>query len=224
MECGLWKIGAKILTVAAKERAQGWATRQEERGREFDNRPHSTQWWRLECSGLFSSVIMPEMLPEENNEQSADGNELPSSSLFEKPLPRWVLVPVGIALGLITLFCGFALLSLLLMRYRHSPAPLLLLAVALFLLLACGWILTKCLRLITGRKKRGGLLSPNTLRAVAWLMLILPIVALFTGYYREMGALAIFQAVAYFSGFLGLRALARKREGDSAVSNDRPKD
>ena len=167
---------------------------------------------------------MPIMLREENNGQSADGNELPSSSLFEKPLPRWVLVPVGIALGLITLFCGFALLSLLLMRYRYSPAPLLLLAVALFLLLACGWILTKCLRLITGRKKRGGLLSPNTLRAVAWLMLILPIVALFTGYYREMGALAIFQAVAYFLGFLGLRALARKREGDTAVSNDRPKD
>jgi hypothetical protein len=166
---------------------------------------------------------MPVMLPEENNEQSADGNELPSS-LFEKPLPRWVLVPVGIALGLITLLCGFALLSLLLMRYRFSPAPVLLLAVALVLLLACGWILTKCLRLITGRKKRGGLLSPNTLRAVAWSMLILPIVALFTGYYREMGALAIFQAVAYFLGFLGLRALARKREGETAVSNDRPKE
>jgi hypothetical protein len=54
-------------------------------------------------------------------------------------------------------------------------------------------------------------------------MLILPIVALFTGYYREMRALAIFQAVAYFLGFLGLRALARKREG-AAVSNDRSKD
>jgi hypothetical protein len=142
------------------------------------------------------------MFPEENTEQSADGSEFPSSSLFEKPLPRWVLVPVGIALGLITLLCGFALLSLLLTRYRYSPAPLLLLAVALFLLLACGWILTKCLRLITGRKKRGGLLSPNTLRAVAWVMLILPIVGLFTGYYKEMGALAIFQAVAYFLGFL----------------------
>jgi hypothetical protein len=164
------------------------------------------------------------MLAEENNEQIADGNELPSSSFFEKPLPRWVLVPVGIALGLITLFCGFALLLLLLTRYRYSPAPLLLLAVALFLLLACGWILTKCLRLITGRKKRSGLLSPNTLRAVAWVMLILPIVALFSGYYREMGALAIFQAVAYFFGFLGLRAMARKRECDTAVSNDRPKD
>jgi hypothetical protein len=43
-------------------------------------------------------------------------------------------------------------------------------------------------------------------------MLILPIVALFTGYYREMRALAIFQAAMYFLGFLGLRALARKRE------------
>jgi hypothetical protein len=164
------------------------------------------------------------MLPEENNEHSADGNNVPSSPLFERPLPRWVLVPVGIALGLITLLCGFALLSLLLMRYRYSPAPALLFAVALLLLFACGWILTKCLRLITGRKKEGGLLSPNTLRAVALVMLILPVVALFTGYYREMGALAIFQAVMYFFGFLGLRALARKRESDAAVSNEKPKE
>lgn len=163
------------------------------------------------------------MLPSENNEQCAAEDEHPPS-LFEKPLPRWVLVPTGIGLGLITLLCGFALLSLLLARYKYSPAPLVLLAVALLLLLACGWILAMCLRLITGRKKRGGLLSPTTLRAVAWVMPILPVVALFTGYYREMGALAIFQAVAYFMGFLGLRALARKREGDAAVSNDRPKD
>ena len=153
-----------------------------------------------------------------------DGNELPSTSLFEKPLPRWVLVPVGITLGLITLLCGFALLSLLLMQYRYSSSPLLLFAVAIFFLLACGWILTKCLRLITGRKKRGGLLSPNTLRAVAWVMLILPIVALFTGYYREMGSVAILQAVAYFLGFFGLRAMARKREDDTAVSNNKPKE
>ena len=163
------------------------------------------------------------MLPNEDNEQSPAENELPPS-LFEKPLPRWVLVPAGIGLGLITLFCGFALLWVLLTRYKYSPAPLLLLAVALLLVLACGWILAMCLRLITGRKKRGGLLSPTTLRVVAWVMLILPVVALFTGCYREMGALAIFQAVAYFMGFLGLRALARKREGEAAVSNDRPKD
>ena len=162
------------------------------------------------------------MLPEENNEQPAAGNELPAS-LFEKPLPRWVLVPVGIGLGLITLLCGFALLSLLLMQHGYSPSPVLLVAVAFFFLLACGWILTKCLHLVTGRKKRGGLLSPNTLRVVAVFMLIFPIVAVFTGYYREKGALAIFQAVAYLLGSLGLRALARKREAEEA-SNDESKD
>lgn len=172
---------------------------------------------------LISSVIVPTMFPEENNEQSAEGDEPPSLSFGEKPLPRWVLIPVGIVLGLFTLLCGFALPSLLLMRYRYSPSPFLLVAVALLLLLACGWILTKCFRLITGRKKRGGLLSPNTLRVVAAFMLILPIVALFTGYYREMRALAIFQAIMYFLGFMGLRALARKREA-KARSSDQSKD
>jgi hypothetical protein len=34
-----------------------------------------------------------------------------------------------------------------------------------------------------------------------------------------MGALAIFQTVMYFFGFLGLRALARKREAET-VSDD----
>ena len=60
-------------------------------------------------------------------------------------------------------------------------------------------------------------MSPNTLRVLSFLLLILLIVGLFTGYYREMGAIAIFHAVMYFFGFLGLRALARKREavGDS---------
>ena len=40
-------------------------------------------------------------------------------------------------------------------------------------------------------------------------------VGLFTGYYREMGAVAIDQAVMYLFGFFGLRALARKRETNS---------
>src|SRR5215469_15593528 len=115
----------------------------------------------------FRQLSCPTMFPEENNEQSTVGTGPPSLSFGEKPLPRWVLVPVAIVLGLFRLLCGLALLSLLLMRYRYSPSRFLLVAVALLLLLACGWILTKCFRLITGRKQRGELLSPNTLRVVA---------------------------------------------------------
>lgn len=73
-------------------------------------------------------------------------------------------------------------------------------------------------RLITGRKTRGGLMSPRALRIVSVLLLVLPVVGLFTGYYREMGAVAIYQAVMYLLGFVGLRRLARKRE-----ANDDPK-
>jgi hypothetical protein len=43
-------------------------------------------------------------------------------------------------------------------------------------------------------------------------LLIIPVAGLFTGYYRETGAIAIFQALIYLFGFFGLRALARKRE------------
>jgi hypothetical protein len=73
-------------------------------------------------------------------------------------------------------------------------------------------VIEKCFRLVTGRKKRGGLLSPAALRVVAFSLLIIPVAGLFTGYYREIGPIAIFQAVMYVFGFFGLRALARKRE------------
>jgi hypothetical protein len=142
-------------------------------------------------------------------------SDLPSLEPQEKELPRWIRVPAGLVLGLFTLLCEFASLSLLLVP--NKQAPVLAVIVGLVLILGCLWIVEKCFRLITGRKNRGGLMSPNTLRVLSFFLLILPIVGLFTGYYREMGAIAIFQAVMYFFGFLGLRALARKREavGDS---------
>lgn len=111
----------------------------------------------------------------------------------EIELPRWVQVPIGIVLGLFTLLCGFA--SAYLLFVPNKKAPILAFVVGFILLLGCFWVLTKCLRLITGRKHRGGLMSPRALRVVAFFLLILPVVGLFTGYYREMGAVAIYQAV-----------------------------
>jgi amino acid transporter len=137
-------------------------------------------------------------------------SDLPSLEPQEKELPRWIRVPAGLVLGLFTLLCGYASLSLLLVPNKRAPA--LAVIVGIVLILGCLWILEKCFRLITGRRNRGGLMSPNTLRALSILWLTLPVVGLFTGYYRTMGAIAIFQAAMYFFGFLGLRALARKRE------------
>jgi len=71
-----------------------------------------------------------------------------------------------------------------------------------------------------GRIRLGGAAAasfwtPHALRVVSFFLLIFPVVGLFTGYYREMGAVAIYQAVMYLFGFFGLRALARKRETNS---------
>jgi hypothetical protein len=161
------------------------------------------------------SVMISVMISEETRKKDSEGPDVPQLSLYEKELPRWFQVPVGIVLGLVTLFCGFAVISLLFMRYKYAPALLLLVAVGLLLLLGCYWILAKCIQLITGRSKPGGLLSPRTLRIVSVFLLILPVVGLFTGYFRERGAVAVFQAVMYFFGFLGLRALAHKREAEA---------
>lgn len=128
-------------------------------------------------------------------------DEHPAFEHQERELPGWVQVPAGLILGLLTLLCGLASVSLLLVPPKK--APLLAVIVGLILLLGCIWVLEKCFRLISGRKNRGGLMSPNTLRVVSFFLLVLPIGGLFTGYYREMGAVAMFQAEMYFLGFLG---------------------
>ncbi len=150
-------------------------------------------------------------------------DELPTSEARDKEIPRWVQVPVGLVLGLITVLLGFASASLLLVPNKKSPSPILAIVVGLLLLLACLWVLEKCFRLVMGRKNRGGLMTPNTLRVVSFFFLLLPVAGLFTGYYRNSGPVAIFQAVMYFLIFLGLVARARKRRA-SEVSNDAPEE
>jgi amino acid transporter len=127
--------------------------------------------------------------------------ESPTIETPEKEVPRWVQVPLGLVLGAFTLLCGIASANLLLVPNKKSP--MLAIVVGLLLLLGCLWVLEKCFRLLTGRKNRRGLMSPSTLRVVSFFFLVLPVVGLFTGYYREMGAVAIFQAVIYFLAFLG---------------------
>src|SRR6266478_2766019 len=114
-------------------------------------------------------------------------DELPNLESQEKEVPRWVQVPAGLVLGLLTLLCGYA--SLVLLLDANQKAPVVAAVVGFVLLLGCFWVLEKCFRLLTGRKNRGGLMTPGTLR------------------------------VLYFFSFLGLRALARKREA-SGVSNE----
>ena len=86
----------------------------------------------------------------------------------EAELPRGVQIPVGIVLGLSTLLCAFVTVDIFLLSGKKTgPSPILAVAVVLILLLACLWVLGKCVGLVTGRKKRGGLMSPNALRVVA---------------------------------------------------------
>jgi hypothetical protein len=136
-------------------------------------------------------------------------------SRSEKEVPRWVQVSVGLVLCSFTLLCGFA--SLVLLLDANEKSPILANVVGFFLLLGCLWVLEKCFRLLTGRKNRGGLMTPTALRVVSFFFLIFPVAGFFTGYYRRMGLVAIYQAVMYFFGFLGIRALARKREAGGAA-------
>jgi hypothetical protein len=134
----------------------------------------------------------------------------------EKELPRWVQIAAGLILGFLSLLCGFAALDLFVL----APRPISIFGVlaALLLLLGCLWVLGKCVRLLTGRK-RGGLMSPMALRIVSYALLLVPIAGLFTGYYRRKGIVALLQAASYFVASFALRALARNREAEKHGSH-----
>jgi hypothetical protein len=147
-------------------------------------------------------------------------DELQIPEIPEKEIPRWVQVLAGLVLALLALFCGFASVTMLVVPNEKSP--IFTVVIGLILLLGCLWVLEKCFRLLTGRKNQGGLMAPNTLRVLSFFFLAPPVAGIFTGYYRRMGLIAIFQAVMYFFSFLGLRVLARKREA-RGVSNEQTK-
>lgn len=133
-----------------------------------------------------------------------------TASKAEKEVPRWLQVLAGLVLALLTLLCGFASVTMLIVPNEKSP--ILTFVVGLILLLGCLWVFEKCFRLLTGRKNQGGLMAPNTLRVVSFFFLALPVAGIFTGYDRRVGLIAIFQAAMYLFSFLWLRALARRRE------------
>ena len=138
----------------------------------------------------------------------------PPLDFRERELPRWVQVPAGIVLALLTLLCGFAFIEMFLLAPKRQS--ILAVGFVVLLLLPCFGVLMKCLRLITGQKVKGGLFSPIALRLAALFIFVVPIVGLFTGYYREMGPAAIWQAVMYFLGAIGLRQLARNRDSQES--------
>jgi hypothetical protein len=128
----------------------------------------------------------------------------------EKQLPRWVQVPAGIAFGLGAVIATLG--SLTMMLVPNDQSPILYKVAGAFVMIGSIWVMDKSLRLVMGRKKQRGLMSPNTLRLLSWCLLALPIAGIFTGFYEEMPVFAIFQAVMYFLGFKRLQTLASKRE------------
>jgi len=138
----------------------------------------------------------------------------PPSHPEELSLPRWLQVPLGVVLGLFMLLCLVG--SATLIVAPSEKAPVLAPVLGVVLVVACLWVLEKCFRLLTGRRNKGGLLSPRWLRAVGWFFLLLPLAGVFTGYFRSHTLIAVVQTAAYVSLFFGLRSLASHREKHAA--------
>lgn len=145
-------------------------------------------------------------------------NEAPEQVQVEQPadpsLPRVVQVLAGFALGGIVLLCLAG--SLMMVFLPNEKAPIAAPIGGLVMSLAGFWVLVKCIRLIAGRKTHGGLITPRGLRLLGWFFLLLPIGGLFSGYFVTHTARALIQTAAYVGIFVGLRALASRRENNDA--------
>lgn len=130
-------------------------------------------------------------------------------------LPRWVQVPVGIFLGLVTLLLLAS--SAIILFAPNEKAPILAPTIGVISVVVCCWVLEKCIRLISGRKQKGGLMSPRTLRFVSWFCLLLPLAGFFSGYFVTHTLEALLQTATYISVFFGLRSLASFREAEAGV-------
>ncbi len=123
---------------------------------------------------------------------------------------RWIEIPIGIVLGLIAMVCAAGGMSMLLKPYYKSPAASFI--VGVLILVFSGWCFIKTVRLVTGRPTHGGLMSPLALRILSVFFLMLPVVGIFTNYYRKNGVIAYLQAATYVVIFLALLRLARARQ------------
>lgn len=132
----------------------------------------------------------------------------------DRRLPRLVQVLAGIVLGLFTLLCLAG--SLMMLFMPNEKAPVLAHVFGAAWTVVCGWMLSVCVRLIRGKEARGGLMSPPTLKAIAWLFVLLPVGGLFTGYFLTHTVVAVIQSAAYISIFFGLQRLAAYREENGA--------
>lgn len=131
-------------------------------------------------------------------------------------LSRFAEALIGLFLGTVVFFCLLG--SLFLVFSENAKAPVLASATGVVMTAVSGWLLAICVRLVTGRKRQGGLLTPTSLRVVAVVFLLLPIAGVFTGYFRTHTVQAVLQTVFYVSAFFTLFGLARKRSGRKGSS------
>jgi hypothetical protein len=129
-------------------------------------------------------------------------------------VPRWIQIPIGVALGAVLAICLAG--SMMMVFLPNEKAPVLAPLFGIVMALTSLWAMSKCLRLITGKRVKGGLIGPRALRTISWLFLLLPVGGLFSGYFISHTLQAVLQTIAYVSFFFGIRVLAAQREKHDA--------
>ena len=131
------------------------------------------------------------------------------------PVPRWVQIPVGLALSAILLLCLAGSITIVVPRdgrvsFRDR-------AFGAGMVLVTLWAFSVCYRLVTGKRVCGGLLGPFALRAAAWCFLLMPVAGLLTALFTRQFVNPLYGLLVTaidIGVFFRLRSLASHREGN----------
>ncbi|OFI33034.1 hypothetical protein [Alteromonas lipolytica] len=127
-----------------------------------------------------------------------------------KPLPRWVLIPLGIVLVPFTLLCVIG--SSMLLLAPNVPPNLLTISLGSLFLAGSLWFFYLSLRLLfVNPKNQSGFIAPMGLRAIALVFAVIPVASLILGTFWEKPLIHSIMTVAYIGIVLRLWGMAKNR-------------
>jgi membrane protease YdiL (CAAX protease family) len=127
-----------------------------------------------------------------------------------KEIPAWIRIPAGILIALFTLLCLVGTVTIFMSLKKDNLVFGIF--IGTILLIGCLWVLIKSIRIVLNVRRKNGLLAPLTLRLFGIFFLLLPVGGIFTGYFKEIGVVAVIQTILHIGICFVLFRHAKTRE------------
>ncbi|GMM86991.1 hypothetical protein MTsN2n4_42210 [Pseudoalteromonas sp. MTN2-4] len=114
-----------------------------------------------------------------------------------KSLPRWITLPLGLALFPFTLLCIVG--SAIVLLAPNVPPSIFTVSIGSIFLIGSIWVSLLAFRLIVSNpKKSNGFVSPAALRLIGALFIAMPIMSVIFGTFMDKPVIHSVQTIIYF--------------------------